>query len=111
MAVDTGCTMNLCDNDTPLLNEAPTPQGLEITTANNSIMQATSKGFLPLSLPAAATECHRIPNLHMPLLSVGQHCDAGNTAIFTATKMLLVKNTDVDILINAPPVYEASRTG
>jgi hypothetical protein len=25
--------------------------------------------------------------------------------------MLLVKNTDVDILINAPPVYEASRAG
>ena len=47
----------------------------------------------------------------MPLLSVGQHCDAGNTAIFTATKMLMVKNIDVDILLKAPPLYKASRAG
>ena len=111
MAADTGCTMNLCDSTTPLLNKAPTPQGLQITTVNNSTMHATSKGFLPLTLQPAATECHHIPNLHMPLLSVGQHCDASNTAIFTGTKMLMVKNTDVDIFLSAPPVYEASRVG
>ena len=74
-------------------------------------MQTTSKGYLPLALPTAATECHRIPKLHLPLLSIGQHWDAGNTAIFTVTKMLLVQNTDVDILLSAPPVYGATRVG
>ena len=111
MAVYTGCTINLCDGTIPLLNEAPTPQGLQITTANKSTMHATYEGFLPLALQPSATECHRILNLHMPLLSVRQHCDAGNTAIFAATKMLMVKNTDVDILLSAPPLYKASHAG
>ena len=47
----------------------------------------------------------------MSLLSVAQHYDAGNIAFFTATKMLIVKNTDVDILLKAPPVYKATRAG
>ena len=104
MAVDIGGTIILCDNTIPLFNEAPMPQGLQITTTNKSTMHTTSKGFLPLALPSSATECHPVPNLHMPLLSVGQHCDAGNTSIFTATKMLMVKNTDIDFLLKAPPV-------
>ena len=111
MAVDTGCAINLCDNTILLLNEAQTPQGLQITMANKSTMHATLKGFLHLALPPFATECHRILNLHMPLLSVGQHCDAGNTAIFAATKMLMVKNMDVDILLNTPPLYKTFRAG
>lgn len=79
--------------------------------ANKSTMQATSKGNCSLALPPSATQCHRIPNLHMPLLSVGQHCNTGNTVIFTATKMEMVKNTDIDIQLSAPPTYKASLAG
>ena len=109
MAVDTGCTINLCDDTIPLADEQTTPNGIRITAASKTQMRATSKGLLPLNLPNAARECHRVPNLHMPLLSVGQQCDAGNTAIFNATKMILIKNQDVEVKLKGPPIYSATR--
>ena len=109
IAVDTGCTINLCDMNTPLSDELPTPNGITITAASNDTMRATSKGNLALPLPPSATECHRVPNLHLPLLSVGQQCDAGNTAIFNSNKMILVSNDNVNIKLTAPPIFTASR--
>jgi len=110
MAADTACTMTLGNATTPLDNEVATPNGIHITAANNHTMRGTSRGNLPLALPATATECHRVPNLHSPLLSVGQACDADCTAIFDATKMMIVKSKHVDITLTGPPITAGVRT-
>ena len=75
MAADTGATTNLANNDTPLANEQPTPNGISVTTASNDTIIGTSKGYLPINTNPKAATCHRVPNIHTPLLSVGQLCD------------------------------------
>jgi hypothetical protein len=109
MAADTGCTLSLADPTTPLLNETPTPIGVKITAANGDTMHGTSKGNLPIALPSTATECHRVPGLHTPLLSIGQPCDAGCITIFSATKVAIVKAHNVEIKLKGPPVAIGTR--
>ncbi len=110
MAADTRCTINLADSNTPLLLEQPTPFGITITSASRHSMKASSKGHLPFNLPAQATECHCVPKLHTPLLSIGQACDAHCTAIFTSDQMHLLHNKDVDITMKATPILTGTRT-
>ena len=109
MAADTGCTINLADSSTPLLHEQQTPFGITITSASRHSMKASSKGHLPFNLPARATECHRVPRLHAPLLSIGQACDSHCTAIFTSKKMHLLNNDDIDIRLKAQPILTGTR--
>lgn len=109
MAADTACTIILADSDTPLLLEQPTPFGITITSASHHSIKASSKGHLPFNLPAKATECHRVPKPHAPLLSVGQVCDSSCTAIFTSTKMHLLHNKDVNIKMKDKPIFTGTR--
>ena len=73
-------------------------------------MHGTSKGHLPFNLTTAKSKvCHRIPNVHVPLFSIGQACDANCTAIFNANRMTLVKNEDITIKYKAKPILEGHR--
>ena len=72
-------------------------------------MRATSKGLLPFSLPPSATECHRVPKLHAPILSIGQACDSSCTAILTSTQMHLLQNHDVNITMKNKPIFSGTR--
>ena len=106
---DTGCTLNLCDRTTPLLQEEPTPNGVLITTASSHKLHGTSKGFLPFALPRNARLCHRVPTISKPLLSIGQACDADCTAVFTTNKMTIHKNTDLAITYQRNAILEGNR--
>jgi hypothetical protein len=110
MAADTGCTLNLADASISLINESSTPRGVQVTAANGDNMTGTSKGHLPIALPPSATECHRVPGLHTPLMGIGPVCDADCIAIFAATKMVIVKATDVEIKLTKPPIVVGKRT-
>jgi len=105
-----GCTIHLGNQQTPLTNEIITPDGIQITTASSDRMHGVSKGHLPFNLPTAKSKvCHRIPNVHVPLFSIGQACDANCTTIFNANRMTLVKNEDINIKYNAKPILEGHR--
>ena len=110
MIADSGCTVHLADNNTPLREEVTTPVGIKITTASSHTIHGTSKGHLPINnLPPEATECHRVPNINMPLFSLGQSCDANCVAIFDKDKVTITKTEDVDINHKKEPILEGKR--
>ena len=60
--------------------------------ANGDTVVNTHTCRLPLgSLPTAACEAHVTPNI-TPLLSIGQLCDEGCTAVFPAQSILIFKD-------------------
>ena len=110
MAADSGCTIHLANNNIPLRNEIITPIGIKITTASSHSIHGTSQGHLPINnLPPEATECHRVPNINMPLFSIGQSCDAECIAIFDKEKVIITKTTDVAINHKKSPILEGKR--
>jgi len=110
MAADSGCTTHLANNNIPLRNEIRTPIGIKITTASSHNIHGTSEGHLPINnLPPEATECHRVPNINMPLFSIRQSCDAECIAIFDKEKVTITKTTDVDINHKKSPILEGTR--
>ena len=99
---DTGATSNffqLTQNQNhyvhtaiPLKNVQPTNHGIQVLLPNKQTMQATHTGELDIPhLPPAATKAHIFPHLASgSLLSIGQLCDSGCTALFTATKLYIL---------------------
>ena len=100
MAANTGATTNLAKDDTPLANEQPTPNGISVTTASNDTIIGTSKGYLPINTNPKAATCHQVPNIHTPLLSVGQLCNENCTAVFTKDKVTIAKENNIDVKPN-----------
>ena len=74
-------------------------------------MTGTSKGHLSLSLPPEETLAHRVPGIHMPLLSVGQACNSGHIIIFDKEKLQIFYPRNVTLTHSARPVIEGRCLG
>ena len=64
---------------------------------NDAIIQSTHTGELPIPhLPPEARKTHLFPSLgDTSLISIGQLCDAGCRAVFTATEALVLHKEDI----------------
>jgi hypothetical protein len=92
LIADTGSTGHfLAINTTGLLNTRPTTSSVTVRFAGDTTMSSTHMADLDLpSLPPAACVAHLFPALKgQSLLSVGQLCDAGCDAHFTATTVTI----------------------
>lgn len=76
--------------------QAPT---IDVVCANSDSMQSVSTDDLSLSrLPAAARHCHKFDEVTMPLVSVGQFCDAGLSVLFTQYEAVVRDATGTPVL-------------
>ena len=84
--LDSGCTGHFFSIKAPLINRRPTKRPLRVNLPDHDIMESTHEGELPIpTLPQEARRAHQFPALQdTSLCSVGQLCDAGCTATFTA---------------------------
>ena len=63
---DTEATVTCVTNDTRLINEKPTPNGIKIGSCSNHILQSTATGELPLKgLPKAAQTANKVNGINM----------------------------------------------
>ena len=93
---DSGASSNFFPT-TASLDNIVDNSGVIFTMASGDTVVNTHTGHLPLgSLPTSACEAHVIPNI-TPLLSIGQLCDAGCTAVFT-NKSIAIKKKKVTIM-------------
>ena len=83
---DTGATGHFLSINAPYENKRPAISPLHVALADQSIITSSHQVDLDLpSLPASARIAHLFPALgDTSLLSIGQLCDAGCTAIFNA---------------------------
>jgi hypothetical protein len=81
------------------VNITPVANGITVTLPDNTKIQASHTGLLDLPhLPLAARVCHIFPKLkNKVLLAIGQFCDSGYQALFTATQLLIFKDGEVHI--------------
>ena len=64
--LDTCATVTCVTNDTRLINEKPTPNGIKIGSCSNHILQSTATGELPLKgLPKAAQTANKVNGINM----------------------------------------------
>jgi hypothetical protein len=89
--------------NTPCTNIHPTKTPIQVILADSSHIKSTLEGELDLPmLPPAARTAHLLPELKPnALLSIGQLCNNGCTAEFSAT--------DVIIKFNNTPVLQGYR--
>ena len=75
----------------PLTNIRPTNNGIEVLLPNSARMRSTHTALLDIQgLPQQAKTTHIFPNLASgSLLSIGQLCDAGCTALFDKKKLYI----------------------
>jgi hypothetical protein len=75
----------------PLINVKPVSQGITVLLPNKATMMSTHEAELDIPLlPAHAKKVHIFPELASgSLLSIGQLCDGGCTATFTASKLYI----------------------
>ena len=95
---DTGTTAHFFAVDSPLLmNKQKTNSPLKVTLPDNSVITSTHTAELQLpSLPPEACRAHLFPSLgNTSLLSIGQLCDAGCTATFTASKVTVAHKNQI----------------
>lgn len=104
MILDTGCTIHLCTPDTPLIDLQETTDPITITIPDGNTMTSTHEGHLDIpTLPPAATLAHIVPELNThSLISIGQLCDAGCTAIVTSDR--------IDVEYNGTTVITGDRS-
>jgi len=84
---DTGATGHFLSLSAPVANKRVTTTPISVVLPDGSTIHSTHTGHLLLShaLPATATLAHIFPALgSTSLLSIGQLCDHGCTAVFTA---------------------------
>ena len=82
-----------------------------VSTANNGTLHGLSKGSLPIPrLAPTATECHRVKNLHTPLLSIEQLCDDKCTSIFNKHNVIIAKNNAVKVTLSGKPILQGLRS-
>lgn len=83
---DTGATGHFLTSSSHCLDKTPVTNGVVVHIPNGDTMKASHTALLDLpTLPVAATTAHVFQELTTPLISVGQLCDNGCTATFTAT--------------------------
>jgi hypothetical protein len=96
--IDSGCTTHICTPETQLKNITPTANPINITIPDGSIMRSTHEGHLDIAeLPSTATLTHVVPELHTPLISVGQLVDNGCTATIDK-KTIDIKYNDKTVM-------------
>jgi hypothetical protein len=80
--------------DSPCTNLQSVSDGIFVMLPNGDRIQASHTALLPLpQLPLAARHAHIFPALrNRALLSIGQFCDSGFEAIFTANHVTLRRN-------------------
>ena len=89
---DTGSTGHFFTiNTDKLTNIKPTNQPIRVALPDGSTIHSTHVGQLPIdALPREATLAHLFPSLGpASLVSIGQLCDAGCTALFTHDKVYI----------------------
>ena len=98
VVADTGCTSHCFKLDTPCNNNQPVRDGLCVGLPNGTLIQATHTILLPSDncLPALSTNARHVslfPGLtSTALISIGQFCDEGYSAVFTTHTVRLVKD-------------------
>jgi hypothetical protein len=87
---DTRCTDHFLPSNCPVKNMQPTTNGIVVGLPNTSTMQATHTCTLKLpNLPGAAQSAHIFPKMQSALLSIPKLCDAGCTAHFSNTTVVV----------------------
>jgi hypothetical protein len=91
---DSGTTGHYILCDTACFDKHPTSSPLTVTLPNGEQIKSTHEATLPFpNLPKKALEAHVFPELNgHALLSIGTFCDAGCTALFTATAVVIEKD-------------------
>ena len=94
---DSGTTGHYILCDTACFDKRPTNRPLVVTLPNGENIQSTHEATLPFpNLPKKALEAHVFPGLNgHALLSIGTFCDAGCTALFTATAVIISRDGKV----------------
>jgi hypothetical protein len=96
---DTGCTDHFLPRHCPVENIQPTTNGIVVGLPDTSTMQAAHTCTLKLPrLPRAAQSAHIFPKMQAALLSIPKLCDAGCTAHFSSTTVV-VKTKDGTIAL------------
>ena len=94
-AADTGCTSHFI-KDRLIQNETHHVP-INVRQPDGTCFKSNSKGEIPLhkDLPYSARTAHGFKNIKTNLLSVGQFCDAGCTAIFDKEKCEIRRNNNI----------------
>ncbi len=97
--IDTRCTANTLRSDAPVTNVDTTAPPQYVGTPTGGTMKSSAAALIVHpQLPENAQQAHVYPDLkYKSLLLVGQLCDAGYTAVFTAEKVRIVPTQDVQI--------------
>jgi hypothetical protein len=84
--IDTGCSATYITCTTPHIHREVAYPSVKVTLPNGETMQSSHTAQLQLhpSLPDIACRAHIFLSLTCSLISVGQLCDSGCTATFTA---------------------------
>ena len=93
---DTDASTHFGNMNTPCHDRIPTDTGIAALLPNNSRLQSTHLGLLPIySLPTSARTIHLFKQFREPLLSIGVLCDHGCEAKICAKDVLITKKNDV----------------
>ncbi|EEC46594.1 predicted protein [Phaeodactylum tricornutum CCAP 1055/1] len=86
---DTGCTGHYITINCPHTHRHPANPSLSVRVPNGSVLRSSHVATLDLpGFSPAACQAHIFPGLAShPLLSIGQLCDDGCTATFSATRL------------------------
>jgi hypothetical protein len=100
--LDTGCSGHYLANDAPYLSKTPTPHGLPVALPDGTIIRASHSAQLQLheSLPTSAGTAHIFQSFPSggSLISIGQLCDHGCNAMFTATDVIITNEFGAVVL-------------
>ena len=83
-------------------------EGLHIRIPEGTLIQATHNSLLPANgpLPSLSTDARRVsifPGLTIKaLISIGQFCDDGYSAVFTTHNVCLLKDDTFTVILIAP---------
>ena len=93
--VNSGCTSHFLGPTTPCTNKSSTSNGVLVGLPNGSSIRASHTALLPFpQLPFGARQSNIFPALgERNLISIGQICDHGFSALFTAKDVSLVSPT------------------
>ena len=106
VVANTGCKSYCFKLDTLCDDKQPVRDGLRVRLPNGTLVHATHTGLLPADspLPPLSTDAHRVrlfPGLtSKALISIGQLCDDGYSAVFTAHTVHLVKDDASNVVVH-----------
>jgi hypothetical protein len=92
--IDSGATGHFFKISSNLLGLKPTTNGIAVSLPDGALIRISHTGTLPVpGLPISACRAHVFPYLqYHSLLSVGQLCDHGCKAVFTHSKVTIIRD-------------------